>query len=411
MTAQYKDREIWVFVAFAAVAIVLGIRFAADSADEVSKPAVANGSETTGTVSFLMEQQWRVRLKLAQAEEAILAPQITSTGRVVPAPENHAVVAPPVDGIISGDPLPRLGQQISRGQVIATLTQTPTAVEATQIRVEEARIEAERGRLSGLRIESQARLDFARSEMERAERLHERGAYSLRQRQSAETDFRAVQAVLAATEAQLDALRAPVAATSYEVRAPIAGTVVTVNKRFGEQVRSGEVILEIVDMDMVWIEAPIFERDLGRLAENPAATFTTSTFAGREFTGNVVIDAGHVIDEETRAAMLVFEVPNADGLLRVGMQANLRLDADEEARTLLVPKEAVLDNEGQKIVYVLLSGETFQRRNVTVGDEYGDMVAVLSGLDAGERIVTQGAYQLKLQELQPADPGAHTHEV
>jgi multidrug efflux pump subunit AcrA (membrane-fusion protein) len=70
-----------------------------------------------------------------------------------------------------------------------------------------------------------------------------------------------------------------------------------------------------------------------------------------------------------------------------------------------------LDNEGEKIVYILISGETFQRRRVELGDEYGGNVAVVSGLAPGQRVVTQGAYQLKLQELRPADPGAHTHEV
>ena len=60
---------------------------------------------------------------------------------------------------------------------------------------------------------------------------------------------------------------------------------------------------------------------------------------------------------------------------------------------------------------VLVSGEEFQRREVTVGDEYGDRVAVLSGLKPGERIVTQGAYQIRMQELRPASAGAHTHET
>ena len=46
-----------------------------------------------------------------------------------------------------------------------------------------------------------------------------------------------------------------------------------------------------------------------------------------------------------------------------------------------------------------------------IGDEYGDKVAILSGLDAGQRVVTQGAYQLKLQELRPAGPVEHSHEV
>jgi membrane fusion protein, heavy metal efflux system len=93
------------------------------------------------------------------------------------------------------------------------------------------------------------------------------------------------------------------------------------------------------------------------------------------------------------------------------MQANLRLDAGEAVRAALIPREAVLDHEGKKIVYVLVSGEEFERRVVTLGDEYGDTVAVLSGLRAGERVVTQGAYQLKLQELRPASAGAHTHET
>jgi hypothetical protein len=78
---------------------------------------------------------------------------------------------------------------------------------------------------------------------------------------------------------------------------------------------------------------------------------------------------------------------------------------------MLIPKEAVLEHEGKQIVYVLLSGEEFERREVVVGDEMGNKIAVLSGLNKGERVVTQGAYQLKLQELRPANAGAHTHET
>jgi multidrug efflux pump subunit AcrA (membrane-fusion protein) len=77
----------------------------------------------------------------------------------------------------------------------------------------------------------------------------------------------------------------------------------------------------------------------------------------------------------------------------------------------MIPMSAVLDNEGKKIVYVLLSGEEFQRREVTLGDAYGDKVAVLTGLNKGERVVTQGAYQIRLQELRPADAGVHSHET
>lgn len=411
MNAQRTGTAFWVIFALATLAIVAGIRHVGQSAGEVPEAAPAPRSDTAGTISFLMEQQWLVRLKLARAEPATLAPQVTSTGRVVPAPRRHALVAPPVGGIISGSPLPQLGERVRSGQVIATLVQTPSAAEATGIRVEETRIQAERRRLTEVRAETRARLEFARSELDRARRLYASGAYSLRQRESAETDVRAAEAAAAAVDAQLDALEVPASTMSHEIRAPIPGAVIRVNKRYGEQVQAGEPILEIADTAMVWVEVPIFEKDLGRLGANPTATFTTPTFPDREFKSRNVIDAGDVIDEDTRAAMFVFEVENSEKLLRIGMQTNLRMDTHEQTEALLVPREAVLDNEGQPIVYVLLSGETFQRRNVTLGDEYGDMIAILSGIEEGDRVVTQGAYQLKLQELAPADPGAHTHEV
>jgi len=405
-----RGKLFWVGVILAGVGIAAGVRYWGDRTTIAETPEAETSGEA-GTVSFLMEQQWLIHLKLAQAVPAMVAPQITSTGRVVPDPERHAIVAPPIGGIISDTPLPRLGQRVEAGQLIATLVQTPTAAEATQIRVEQTRMDAERRRLRELRSEVEARLVFARSEDERAARLYERGAYSVRQRESAAADRAAAEAALAGVEAQLEALDPPVGDMRVEVRAPISGSIIRVNKRLGEQVQPGEALLEIADTGRVWVEVPVFERDLGRLRSEPVATFSTPTFPGREFTTRTIIDAGDVIDEDTRAAMFVFALDNPDGLLRLGMQANLRLDADDQVEALMVPTEAVLDNEGQKIVYVLLSGETFQRRNVTVGDEYGNMVAILSGVEPGERVVTQGAYQLKLQELSPADPGAHTHEV
>jgi membrane fusion protein, heavy metal efflux system len=108
---------------------------------------------------------------------------------------------------------------------------------------------------------------------------------------------------------------------------------------------------------------------------------------------------------------VIFAVPNGGRTLRIGMQADVRLDTGEAVEAVVIPAAAVLEHEGKKIVYVLLSGEEFERREVTVGDEVGGKVAVLTGLKPGERVVTQGALQLKLQELNPAEAGAHTHET
>jgi RND family efflux transporter MFP subunit len=440
-----RDRVLAVAaVAAVGLALLLYLLYFRGPAKEEAAEAPAEANPT-GTVSFLMEQQWLIRMKLAKVEEQTVARQITATGRVVPAANRQAVVAPPVGGILTGAQMPRVGQRVAAGQTIAVLQQTATSAEQAQVRaaaaqveaqnaqvraqnaqvaVENARLESDRRAAVGEVEAARVRLEQARREEERARRLLERKAFSQRQVEAAQAERETAQAaydvavkrreVLAAARpvspAAPSSIRVGSANSSYAVRAPLGGYVTKVHKSLGEQVQPGEGIVEISNLDEVWIEAPIFERDLNRLAGNVTATFTTAAYPGQEFRG-VVVDTGTVIDEQTRAATVVFQVPNSGRALRIGMQANVRLDAGESVTAMMIPREAVLDHEGKKVVYVLLSGEEFQRREVALGDEYGDKVAVLSGLQPGERVVTQGAYQIRLQELRPADAGAHSHET
>lgn len=414
-------------VAVFAIIIILFALFWLRPSKQVTSKAPA-AAANTGTVKFLMEQQWLIRMKLALVEEQTVARQITATGRVIPSANSQALVAPPVSGILSGRNLPRVGQRVAQGQTIAVVQQTATSAEQAQVRaaaaslsLENARLEADRRTASGEVEAARVRLDLATREAARAQRLYERKAFSERQMQAAEADLRAAKAAYDAAAKRLEALSSSPAVAnersgvgsanaSYTVRAPLSGYVTKVNKSIGEQVQPGEAIVEISNLDTVWVEAPIFERDLSRLGENVSATFTTPAYPDQEFKG-VVLDIGAVVDEQTRASKVVFQLANSGRALRLGMQANVRLDAGEQVTAMMIPREAVLEHEGKKIVYVLLSGEEFERREVIIGDELGSKVAVLSGLNKGERVVTQGAYQLKLQELQPADPGAHTHET
>lgn len=388
-------------------------------------PASAENANPAGIVPFLMEQQWLIHMKLAKVQKQSLAKQVTAIGRVIPAASSRAIVAPSIGGVLSDGKLPSIGQSVKQGQTLAVLRQTPTAAETaqiassnTQLQIETMRLEAEKRRLVQAIGEAQARVQQAKAEQERAQRLYERKAYSLRQVQIAETDYKTNQAILEAAEAQKrvfdDSSKITAhqisAQTSFSIAAPISGTIVAVHKTIGEQVAIGEAIFEIVNLDTVWVEAPIFESDLPKLESPSQAVFTTTASPTKEHTGKIV-NVGAVVDEKTRTAPIIFAVANPDKSLKIGMQANLRLNASETVETVIVPKESVLDHEGKKIVYVLLSGEEFQRREVTLGDAYGDKVAILSGLKEGERVVTQGAYQLKLQELRPVGAGAHTHET
>jgi membrane fusion protein, heavy metal efflux system len=397
-----------------------------------------------GTVKFLMEQQWLVKMKLAQAEEQTVSRQITAVGRVIPAANSQAVVSTPVAGILSDRQLPRIGQFISAGSPIAIVRQTATSAEQAQTRaaiaqaeaqkvqlqsqnaqisVENARLESEKRAAAGEVDASKIRLDTARREADRMQRLFDGKAASEKQLQAARSEAASAQSNYDSALRRRDALLAarpviPVNVGSISVggvnnnltiSAPFGGYVTKVNKSIGEQVSPGDAIVEISNLDTVYVEAPIFERDLNLLGGGRTATFTTSAYP-QDFKGSIV-DIGASIDEQTRAANVVFVVENAGRALRLGMQANVKLDAEQSVTAKMVPKEAVIESEGKQYVYVLLSGEEFQRREVTIGDEYGEKVAILTGVEKGERVVTQGAYQLRLQELRPADTGVHSHET
>ena len=132
----------------------------------------------------------------------------------------------------------------------------------------------------------------------------------------------------------LDNVRAPApmkapgdgANATHIIRAPITGVVTKINKNLGEQVAAGEAILEIVNLDIVWVEAPIFERDLSLVTGKGKTSFTTPAWPGQEFRGTL-LDIGEVIDEQKRTAHVIFSVPNAGRALRVGMQADVRIEA------------------------------------------------------------------------------------
>lgn len=404
-------------------------------------PAVATAPEAGGTIQFLMEQQWRIRMKMALVEEASLARQITATGRVIPAANQQAAVASAISGLLERGPLPRLGQRVTQGQTIAVLRQIVTAGDQAQIRaaqaqaqsqdaqvaLDAARLEAERRAAEGEIEAARVRLEQLRREAKRAQTLFEQQVLPKQEAERAEAESKTAQADYDAAVLRRKALDSARASTttgttgttittsgdanaSLTIRAPISGTVTKVSKNLGEQVAAGEAILEITNFDTVWVEAPIFERDLGLLTRNLRAVFTTTAFPEQEFRGSL-IDLGDVVDESTRAALVVFAVPNRGHALRIGMQADVRLGAGEQMTAQLIPREAVVEDEGKKIVYVLLSGEEFQRREVKLGPESGGKIAVLEGLKAGERVVTQGALQLKLHELNPGEGPVHTHET
>lgn len=371
--------------------------------------AVPNDPEEDahGEIAFLKEQQWQVEFATVPVGRRELRPSFPANGRIRARPEGEARITAPVTGrlLTVGETQPRIGAEVQRDAVLAAIAPRVSGesdlallelhLEKTRLHVEQT--ERERARLEGLLKEgavprrrvAEARHEEAeaRAELEAAERRL--AQYEGTQRASA-------------GEAQ----------GRIQIRSPIAGTLLGVRTAPGAFVEEGEELFYVVDLDRLWLEVRVPEADLGRVAHSPEVSFrvegsATAPDAEPEATAQFVASGG-MVDSRSRTVPLLFELENPDRRFRVGMFARARILTGEPTETVAVPASALIDDDGQDVVFVQTGGESFERRAVTTGIHDGGFVEVTKGLEPGERVVTEGAYAVRLASSSASVP-AHGH--
>ena len=228
-------------------------------------------------------------------------------------------------------------------------------------------------------------------------------------RDAAEGALEAVRRKLARwglTEEQIAlAEREGVMSDRITIHAPAGGTVTERTGREGMYVDTGEIIYTIADLSEVWVQLEAFEDDLPWVRLDQPVTFTAEAFPGETFEGRIAFIAP-VLDDRTRTVRVRVATPNPDGRLKPGMlvraELRARVGADGDDPPLAVPASAVLRTGRRAVVYVQAPDAdrpTYDGREITLGPRAGDVFVVASGLEAGERVVTRGAFKLD-SELQ-----------
>ena len=380
--------------------------FADPDAAAAAQPAEEDAGDEIG---FLKEQQWKVEFATAEIEQRKLRASVTATGLIKARKDGEALVGAPTGGhLLATEAFPRIGTRVSAGQPLATIL---PRVAGDQVDVASLELAVQRAR---------SEYEFAESEHSRLKKLVAQRAASARDFNEAENQERLAKAELAAATKRLARYQRTLGSegaaesTGIQVRAPIAGTLAEILVAAGSYVEEGDAMFHVVDTERLWLEASVAEADLGRLPDPRGAWFAVEgfeqTFAIDPDEGGQVVAFGNMVDPVRRTVPLVFELPNPNGLLRVGMFAEVRVWAGESVDALAVPASAIVDEAGQDVVYVMLGGESFERRVLRLGIRDGDYVQVLSGLEPGERIVTRGAYLVRLAGASPAAAGhGHAH--
>jgi multidrug efflux pump subunit AcrA (membrane-fusion protein) len=103
-----------------------------------------------------------------------------------------------------------------------------------------------------------------------------------------------------------------------------------------------------------------------------------------------------VVDAATRTVPIIFEMQNENGTLKPGMYAKVTLLTGATVQGVAIPEQAVVDDNGQPTAFVMEGGESFFKRRLKLGVRSGGYVQVLEGVKDGERVVSRGAYEVKL---------------
>ncbi len=171
---------------------------------------------------------------------------------------------------------------------------------------------------------------------------------------------------------------------------PMTGVVTKKDVVMGHRINEGDMPYEITDLSRVWVLADAYESDLSRIRLGMPATLSLQAFPNRTFTGKVIF-VDPVMDPKTRTAKVRIEFPNPSADLKPEMfgEVTLRMPAREG---LSIPADAVIDSGTMKVVFVAIGEGKLQPREVKLGSSSGERVEVLSGLEAGENVVTRANF-------------------
>lgn len=368
-------------------------------ADRKSADA-AGGEHDEGGIGFTKEQQWKVDFATAEIARRALRPAVAATGIVRARPDGEALMTAAMAGQIqAAGRFPQLGQVVKQGDLLAYLV--PRLGGDTDF----ASLRA--GAIS------------ARVELEQAERERVRMESLFKDEAVPEKRVLAARAAEATARAGNDAAQQRVGqygggGGGMPLRAPVSGILADVRVSPGAFAAEGSPLFHIADRRMLWLELRVPESEAARLATPSGAAFRIDGIdRGFEIaTGKNgrLIAVGGAVDAATRTVPVIFEFADPDPRLRIGMAARAQVLAGAPREVVAVPASAVLDENGISTVFVMIGGESFERKPVRLGVREGDWIEVVEGLEPGQRVVSRGAWLVKLASANTAQIGhGHAH--
>jgi RND family efflux transporter MFP subunit len=373
-----------------------GTRTPAATIAAVPTPAPA---EPAGDVEVVLspEALARAGIKTATVTAISAGTAVTVPGSVMANAYREVKVTPIAPGIVTKVHV-ELGAVVRRGAPLVTLFSAELADSQTKYMSMSAMLEADHKKLERTRklVEIGA---ASRQDLEEITAVHESHA----------TEVEAARQRLHLLGLSAEQVRALTGTSqvvsSIVVPAPIAGVITSRSANLGQVVAMGQELLSVTDLSEVWVVGDLYEQDFKTVRVGSEAAITTAAYPDMALRGRVTyIDPR--VDPQARTAKARVEVPNTDGRLRLGMYVTLSFTTPGTS-AVVVPRSAVQAIGDRQVVFMPVPGEDgkFIQRQVRLGPPMADSYTVLSGLRAGDMVVTEGSFFLRAEALRNAPSG------
>jgi RND family efflux transporter MFP subunit len=286
----------------------------------------------------------------------------------------------------------RLGDSVRKGQTLAT-------VEDQEIREQVKQAEASFDVAAATVRQREADLKFAETSLERSRNLFGRQLIPRQTLEDAEARHQASTAQLDLARAQFEQSKARleelrITLSNTRIVSPVNGFVGKRHLDPGAFVSSNSPVMSVVDIHIVRLVVNLVERDLRRVQVGAPALADVDAYPDETFRGRVARVAP-VLDPATRTAEMEIELPNSTYRLKPGMYARVRLTTGERANALVVPRNAVVDTQGTRGVFLFEDAtRTARFAPIEVGLQDDKQVEVLNGVREGQPVITTGASAL-----------------
>jgi len=359
---------------------------------EIQEEAVSP-EQNSNVVEMGLEAQRHIGLEVAPTSLTQLTEYLHVTGTVQPIDSKIAHVRPLARGRIQ-EVLAKVGDRVQIGQSLAQLDNIEAGEIATQY-------EAAQSELQKLKIQQ---ANSAR-QLERSQRLVEIGATSQKDFELAQAEHNAMLEGIRAHESLLAGLRSKLqrfglaeadlqGSSITSIPSPLTGIVISMQAAPGEVVDPGMELFSIADISEVWVQAEVYEKDLGRIRIGQSTFISVDTYPDQRFSGKVAY-ISDALDPKTRTAKVRCEVTNQDLRLKLDMFVSVDLPTTFSQRAVAVPIAAIQQVDDRKVVFVRGAETKFEARTIQAGREVDGKVEVISGLQEGEPVVVDGAFHLK----------------